>query len=1395
MGSPSLRTPERGESGSMRDRGAEDSGNVSSEMHRYSVTLQTGDARWGGTDAQVYLTMVGDCRTTEEIPLTHGELLRGSVTEVAFSAPFVGNLLNITIRHDGKGWSASWALVKVTISDETLFRLWSFHSNKVNWLNHENNYSIKLIPVGGVGAGRNASRRRSNAFHKQPEEEEVDSPQTYRVLFKTNYLSNDDVTVYAVGAGVALGSWKEDSAIRMQKKTAQAPFEGLWKGDWELEVELDDVENIEYKYICIDDNSKKRCWESTTLRKVNLASEADRSVQIIDSIDRTPSRPEARKQLTMTPSRNRSAANGEYSIIESGIGTPVSRLRSFLKVLDEDEDSTETSSPGLCGLEGSIPHEEDIWESKSHRGRITELQSSLQAARKLARDKEREIAALRAKSMMKPAGGSSPSKDQIAIEGIREQIADVNLRLSSLKISVNQPITNLFDELDNVRMVVSDYVEFFEEERESSSEARRQLEFALQEARGLLDEAHTVGPENDGLQQELDSLRATLQEKLAALETVGQRLAEEEKLRREAEHRYAKEWSERKRLFNTVQELKGNIRVFCRIRPPKAGRQAFVDIGGLENGEYKKISVGAKRYEFDRVFGVSESQSTVYQETASVVTSVLDGYNACVFAYGQTGSGKTYTMNGVPEDRGVNFRALQDLFRISQERNDMFDTKISVSMVEIYNETLRDLLVNDKVQPKLEIKKGPDGVFIPDLTLVDCHTSNEVWNLMREGSSNRASGATAMNERSSRSHLIVSVRVQSRSLLTNLRTSGNLHLVDLAGSERLSKSHAVGDRLKEAAHINKSLAALGDVFMGILSRQPHIPFRNSKLTYLLQESIGGNSKTVMFVNVAPEESEQSETNCSLLFASRVAKVELGAASKRADNVELVRLGRELSEKESQRKTLETKVQRLRNQVLEGDRERENLDRQLAKKHEDLEKTRRAVESASQQVEHLQDENQKHLQKNAKSQEKLDKLENELRRVEAVQRTNLALKDEQIRALEKTVENFEEMKRSSAMKDEQIQSLGEELTNMEKAGRSSALKDEQIRVLEEKITNLERTSDSSAFKDKQILALEEQVTKLESTSRSFALKDEQIVALEEKLSHLERTTSSFPSKDEQIRALEEKLANFELTKVQDPSKKIIEMEADFNSREAELKLELMRAKKLNLHSGATLKGPSMSALRSPMPTKRVSTDAGIRTPSLPLRSADSKRERAGLAANGSGRNGLAKETGSHPPAWPLTENGVNIRSVRPMGVSAKDLDLNKRPKIMFDSEQELSNLLSDLPDADHSANLGSSLVSAKPHRSVHFAPEVSVASVAGKANEPPVTPMGAKRITYAFGSRVQVGEEATADQTQTASQGARPAINQAGARRHQTPSFSRPAQRVIAGGTPMSKAQRTARRFG
>lgn len=370
-----------------------------------------------------------------------------------------------------------------------------------------------------------------------------------------------------------------------------------------------------------------------------------------------------------------------------------------------------------------------------------------------------------------------------------------------------------------------------------------------------------------------------------------------------AMQRWAREFGERRRLFNLVQELRGNIRVFCRVRPLKRPLGASLEEGdsssmavSFPDAELDRLGIAAstsiqvsgKTFEFDHVFAPDTTQEKVYEETSGVVASVLDGYNVCVFAYGQTGSGKTYTMNGPTSDPGVNFRALTDLFSHIEERSSHSTFEVSVSMLEIYNENLRDLIYDGEVPPKLEIRKdpvstSPNAVYVPNLTVVAVQCVDEIWSLMERGAQNRAQHATDMNEHSSRSHLILSVNVLSTNTKTGSSTNAQLSLVDLAGSERLSRSGATGDRMREAQHINKSLSTLGDVFMALLEKNAHIPYRNSKLTYLLQESLGGDSKTLMFVNVSCDQADTGETTSSLTFAQRVAKVERGAASRQTGN--------------------------------------------------------------------------------------------------------------------------------------------------------------------------------------------------------------------------------------------------------------------------------------------------------------------------------------------------------------------------------------------------------------------------------------------------------------------------------------------------------------------------------
>ncbi|KAB5524675.1 hypothetical protein DKX38_022424 [Salix brachista] len=314
---------------------------------------------------------------------------------------------------------------------------------------------------------------------------------------------------------------------------------------------------------------------------------------------------------------------------------------------------------------------------------------------------------------------------------------------------------------------------------------------------------------------------------------------------------------ENRRMFNELQELKGNIRVYCRIRPflpRQAAKHTTVEYIG-EHGELAIVNPSKqgkdrrRNFKFNKIFGPESTQAEVYSDTQPLIRSVLDGYGMCIIAYGQTGSGKTYTMTGPngasEEDWGVNYRALNDLY--SQNRRDSFLYEIQ-----------------------------PNGLAVPDASMHPVTSTSDVLELIGVGLKNRAVGATAMNERSSRSHSVVSIHVRGKDLLSGAALHGNLHLVDLAGSERVDRSEATGDRLKEAQHINKSLSALGDVIFSLAQKNSHVPYRNSKLTQLLQSSLGGQAKTLMFVQLNPDVSSYSETISTLKFAERVSGVELGA---------------------------------------------------------------------------------------------------------------------------------------------------------------------------------------------------------------------------------------------------------------------------------------------------------------------------------------------------------------------------------------------------------------------------------------------------------------------------------------------------------------------------------------
>ncbi|KAF6269707.1 kinesin family member C2 [Rhinolophus ferrumequinum] len=363
-------------------------------------------------------------------------------------------------------------------------------------------------------------------------------------------------------------------------------------------------------------------------------------------------------------------------------------------------------------------------------------------------------------------------------------------------------------------------------------------------------------------------------------------------------------------------ELKGNIRVLCRLRPgtPSSLVSSEPGPGGTVTTCYR----GRRHcFRLDWVFPPDASQEEVFRELEPSVLSCLQGYSVCIFTYGQTGTGKTYSMEGPPENPGIAPRALQSLFR---EMRAGGQHRVTLSMVEIYNEAVRDLLAPGPPQ-RLAVRQGPagqGGIQVAGLTYWDVPNLETLQQMLSLGRSNRATAATAMNQHSSRSHALVTLTLRAASpprgsgtAGTTVRAlpcggrpyirdrsslhvgspapAGTLHLVDLAGSERAWKAGAIcraqGDpdnaqRLREARTINRSLLALGGVMAALRAHRPHVPFRDSQLTRLLQPALGPGTTALLLLQISTRPEDLGETVCSLKFAERVSKVELGPARRR-----------------------------------------------------------------------------------------------------------------------------------------------------------------------------------------------------------------------------------------------------------------------------------------------------------------------------------------------------------------------------------------------------------------------------------------------------------------------------------------------------------------------------------
>uniref|UniRef100_A0AC35F123 Kinesin-like protein n=2 Tax=Panagrolaimus sp. PS1159 TaxID=55785 RepID=A0AC35F123_9BILA len=318
----------------------------------------------------------------------------------------------------------------------------------------------------------------------------------------------------------------------------------------------------------------------------------------------------------------------------------------------------------------------------------------------------------------------------------------------------------------------------------------------------------------------------------------------------------------RVRPLNDTERQRKNFQ--C-VYPIDSERVLLVDPEKFENNILRQNRQHERHFTFDASFGPQSTHEEVHvATTAPLVDFVVAGYNATVFAYGPTGSGKTYTMVGNDKTPGLMMLLTRSLY----DKINPHEFTVYLSYLEIYNEVIKDLLnPNAGVLDLLEDERG--NVQVPGLSRVKAPNTNRIFQILQEGNSRRTQEPTAANRNSSRSHALLQVTLYKNSV-----QHGKLFLIDLAGSERASQTQNKGQRLKEGAAINRSLLALGNVINALSTgnKGRYVNYRDSKLTRLLKDSLGGNSKTCMIAHVSPSSSNYDETYNTLVYANRAKNI-------------------------------------------------------------------------------------------------------------------------------------------------------------------------------------------------------------------------------------------------------------------------------------------------------------------------------------------------------------------------------------------------------------------------------------------------------------------------------------------------------------------------------------------
>jgi kinesin family protein C1 len=564
----------------------------------------------------------------------------------------------------------------------------------------------------------------------------------------------------------------------------------------------------------------------------------------------------------------------------------VRKASSSTRIATERSGAGLTESNSLWGRQ--LQNDRDLAEMKENLRCAEEEIDGIRLA-KVSLEKELHATRIELRCLERNYDELKAEYDDIAAHTSENNEAQIKLEvLTEEHIATTAALNAVYADLDATKARADAAMK---EKEDSHKKEIVQLQFDLSviktRASKVLIDTNTATNLSDG--EEDDAvLRARIEERDKRIAELENELLKGEQLRRQ--------------MHNAIQELRGNIRVYVRTRPFLPGDKQTDDspIDVTPDGESLTIldrrSGNPLDFKFDKVFPPSAGQGFVFDEVSDFIQSALDGYHVCLFSYGQTGSGKTHTMQGCGNGpmRGIIPRAVSKILDQARAMNSQkWNFNLTASFLEIYNENLNDLLTsmqpsNGESNKKLSIKRDREGKsFVDGLTKIPIDANDsfagmqQLEALMGVASRSRSVASTKMNSQSSRSHSVFMLHLNGYNEESGAIVNGALNLCDLAGSERLDRSGAGNDakRLKETQSINKSLSCLGDVFNALATGASHVPYRNSKLTYLLQDCLSGDGKALMFVNLSPTTMSCGESVCSLRFAQRVNQVELGKATK------------------------------------------------------------------------------------------------------------------------------------------------------------------------------------------------------------------------------------------------------------------------------------------------------------------------------------------------------------------------------------------------------------------------------------------------------------------------------------------------------------------------------------